>query len=133
MIKFILESIMDRRKRPWWDDKNSLLNGETSGNISLNTTYVVKASSFKIFFIILIFQMDYGIFRQGRFPSPGTYWILSIIILMTAMRVPISKASWISADITFFSSFIFFSICISSFPLLMIILYTNVSIMSILF
>lgn len=97
MIKFILESIMDRRKRPWWDDKNSLLNGETSGNISLNTAYVAKASSFKIFFIILIFQMDYGIFRQGRFRSPGTYRILSIITLITAMRVPISKASCVSA------------------------------------
>ena len=47
---------------------------------------------------------------SGEVSLPCSYWRLSASILMTARRVPISKASWVSAETTFFSSFIFLSI-----------------------
>ena len=47
------------------------------------------------------------------------------------MRVPISRASCVSARTTFISLPIFLSICVSSFPLLMILLYYIADIYSI--
>lgn len=61
------------------------------------TNHTIVTTSFKSSFItflfILILQMDYDIVALGRTTSPLLYWILSIIILITAIRVPISNAS----------------------------------------
>jgi hypothetical protein len=48
--------------------------------------------AFAVFFI-LQGKWRYVIVCVGRFPSPVTYRRLSIIILITAKRVPISKVS----------------------------------------
>lgn len=64
-----------------------------------------------VFFIAKKMGMCYIL--SGEVSLPGAYWRLSIIILITARRVPISKVSWISADTTFFSSFIFSTIFLS--------------------
>ena len=59
--------------------------------------------------------------EMGGLLLPQPYWILSIIILITARRVPISNASWISAETTFFSSFILSTIrCAPPFYVLII-------------
>lgn len=91
--------------------------------VTIIINQITDNTNLKISFNILILQMDFVIVAVGRFSLPAFYWMLSIIILITAMSVPISNTSWISAVTTFFSSFNFFSICISSFPLLMILLY----------
>ena len=73
------------------------------------TNQMIDNTNLKIFFIILILQTDFDIFLSGRISLPGVYWILSITILMTAMRVPISRASCVSARTTFISLPIFLS------------------------
>ena len=61
--------------------------------ITIMINRAIEIASSKISFFILILQMDYDIFSGGEVSLPVPYWMLSIIILMTAMRVPISKAS----------------------------------------
>lgn len=70
---------------------------------------------------------------EGRFSLPIRYWMLSITIFMTAIRVPTSKASCVSALTAFISLPIFLSIRVSPFLFLIITLYTNTSILSIVF